>query len=182
MILENKKTRDIGDAKIVQKSMNGTTKSTERKYSIYIPFELMDFLGNDLMIVSPKRFSKIKAFRYLLSRHIDGLENGELKRNYISQLSKDWKWTRQTVISFLRSLQEMNVIDIKLILWAKMVSINPTIVVANLSKEELDKMAQLSLTQLPQPRHISLSEKQSKSTSRNSNNRKVRFFYKCACV
>ena len=26
MILENKKTRDIGDAKIVQKSMNGTTK------------------------------------------------------------------------------------------------------------------------------------------------------------
>lgn len=42
----------------------------------------------------------------------------------------------------------MNVIDIKLILRAKMVSINPTIVVANLSKEELDKMAQLSLTQL----------------------------------
>lgn len=148
MILENKKTRDSGDAKIVQKSMNGTTKSTERKYSIYIPFELMDFLGNDLMIVSPKRFSKIKAFRYLLSRHIDGLENGELKRNYISQLSKDWKWTRQTVISFLRSLQEMNVIDIKLILRAKMVSINPTIIVSNLSKEELDKMAQVSHTLL----------------------------------
>ena len=108
----------------------------------------MDFLGNDLMIVSPKRFSKIKAFRYLLSRHIDGLENGELKRNYISQLSKDWKWTRQTVVSFLKSLQEMNVIDIKLILRAKMVSINPTIIVSNLSKEELDKMAQVSHTQL----------------------------------
>lgn len=151
MILENKKTRDIGDAKIVQKSMNGTTKSAERKYSIYIPFELMDFLGNDLMIVSPKRFSKIKAFRYLLSRHIDGLENGELKRNYISQLSKDWKWTRQTVVSFLKSLQEMNVIDIKLILRAKMVSINPTIIVSNLSKEELDKMAQRKLLQLPSP-------------------------------
>lgn len=159
MILENKKTRDIGDVKIVQKSMNGTTKSAERKYSIYIPFELMDFLGNDLMIVSPKRFSKIKAFRYLLSRHIDGLENGELKRNYISQLSKDWKWTRQTVVSFLKSLQEMNVIDIKLILRAKMVSINPTIIVSNLSKEELDKMAQRKLLQLPSPLpHISSGE------------------------
>lgn len=159
MILENKKTRDIGDAKNVQNSMNGTTKSAERKYSIYIPFEVMDFLGNDLMIVSPKRFSKIKAFRYLLSRHIDGLENGELKRNYISQLSKDWKWTRQTVVSFLRSLQEMNVIDIKLILRAKMVSINPTIVVANLCKEELDKMAQRKLLQLPSPLpHISSGE------------------------
>jgi len=108
MKLEKKKARDIGDAKNVQNSMNGTTKSAERKYSIYIPFELMDFLGNDLMIVSPKRFSKIKAFRYLLSRHIDGLENGELKRNYISQLSKDWKWTRQTVVSFLKSLQEID--------------------------------------------------------------------------
>ena len=159
MKLEKKKARDIGDAKNVQSSMNGTTKSAERKYSIYIPFEVMDFLGNDLMIVSPKRFSKIKAFRYLLSRHIDGLENGELKRNYISQLSKDWKWTRQTVISFLSSLQEMNVIDIKLILRAKMVSINPTIIVSNLSKEELDKMAQRKLLQLPSPLpHISSGE------------------------
>ena len=159
MILENKKTRDIGDAKIGQKSMNGTTESAERKYSIYIPFELMDFLGNDLMIVSPKRFSKIKAFRYLLSQHIDGLENGELKRNYISQLSKDWKWTRQTVVSFLKSLQEMNVIDIKQILSAKMVSINPTIIVSNLSKEELDKMAQVSHTQLSSvSSHISSRE------------------------
>ena len=151
MKLEKKKARDIGDAKNVQNSMNGTTKSAERKYSIYVPFEVMDFLGNDLMIVSPKRFSKIKAFRYLLSRHIDGLENGELKRNYISQLSKDWRWTRQTVVSFLRSLQEMNVIDIKLILRAKMVSINPTIIVSNLSKEELDKVAQRKLLQLPSP-------------------------------
>lgn len=159
MILEKKKTRDIGDAKIGQKSMNGTTESAERKYSIYIPFELMDFLGNDLMIVSPKRFSKIKAFRYLLSQHIDGLENGELKRNYISQLSKDWKWTRQTVVSFLKSLKEMNVIDIKLILRAKMVSINPTIIVSNLSKEELDKMAQVSHTQLSSvSSHISFRE------------------------
>lgn len=159
MKLEKKKARDIGDAKNVQNSMNGTTKSAERKYSIYVPFEVMDFLGNDLMIVSPKRFSKIKAFRYLLSRHIDGLENGELKRNYISQLSKDWKWTRQTVVSFLKSLQEMNVIDIKLILRAKMVSINPTIIVSNLSKEEFDKMAQVSHTQLfSVSSHISFRE------------------------
>lgn len=159
MKLEKETIRDIGTAKSVQNSMNGTMKSAERKYSIYIPFEVMDFLGNDLMIVSPKRFSKIKAFRYLLSRHIDGLENGELKRNYISQLSKDWKWTRQTVVSFLKSLQEMNVIDIKLILRAKMVSINPTIIVFNLSKEELDKMAQRKLLQLPSPLpHISSGE------------------------
>ncbi len=159
MILENKKTRDIGDAKNAPCSVTGTSKLTEKKYSIHIPLEVMDFLGNDYVIVSPKRFSRIKAFRYLLSRHIDGLENGELKRNYISQLCKDWKWTRPTVVSFLKTLHEMNVIDIKLILQVKMVSVNPTIVVTNPSKEELDKMALVSLSQLPAASlHISLRE------------------------
>ena len=62
MKLEKKKARDIGDAKNVQNSMNGTTKSAERKYSIYVPFEVIDFLGNDLMIVSPKRFFKNQGF------------------------------------------------------------------------------------------------------------------------
>lgn len=53
----------------------------------------------------------------------------------------------------------MNVIDIKLILRAKMVSINPTIIVSNLSKEELDKMAQVSHTQLSSASsHISSRE------------------------
>lgn len=53
----------------------------------------------------------------------------------------------------------MNVIDIKLILRAKMVSINPTIIVSNLSKEELDKMAQVSHTQLSSvSSHISSRE------------------------
>lgn len=118
----------------------------------------MDFLGNDYVIVSPKRFSRIKAFRYLLSRHIDGLEKGELKRNYISQLCKDWNGlVRQ--LSLLKSLQQMNVIDIKQILSAKMVSVNPTIIVMSLSKEELDKMAQRKLLQLPSPLpHISSGE------------------------
>lgn len=151
--------RDIINAKNAQSNVIETRLPIEKKYSIHIPFEVMDFLGNDYVIVSPKRFSRIKAFRYLLSRHIDGLENRELKRNYISQLSKDWKWTRPTVVSFLKTLHEMNVIDIKLILQVKMVSVNPAIVVANPSKEELDKMAQVSLSQLPAASlHISLRE------------------------
>lgn len=59
---------------------------------------------------------------------------------------------------FLKSLQQMNVIDIKQILSAKMVSVNPTIIVTSLSKEELDKMAQKAFTApLPLP-HISSGE------------------------
>lgn len=151
--------RDIINAKNAQSNVIETRLPIEKKYSIYIPFEVVDFLCNDFTRISPKRFSKVKAFRYLLSKHIDGLEKGELKRNYISQLSKDWKWTRPTVVSFLKSLQQMNVIDIKQILSAKMVSVNPTIIVTSLSKEELDKMAQRELLQLPSPLpHISSGE------------------------
>jgi len=151
--------REVFNAKNAQSNVIESRLPIGKKYSICIPFELVDFLCNDFTRISPRRFSKAKASRYLLSRHIDGLENGELKRNYISQLSKDWKWTRPTVVSFLKSLQQMNVIDIKQILSAKMVSVNPTIIVTSLSKEELDKMAQVSLSQLPLPLpHISSGE------------------------
>ena len=151
--------REVFNAKNAQSNVIESRLPIGKKYSICIPVELVDFLCNDFTRISPRRFSKAKASRYLLSRHIDGLENGELKRNYISQLSKDWKWTRPTVVSFLKSLQQMNVIDIKQILSAKMVSVNPTIIVTSLSKEELDKMAQVSLSQLPLPLpHISSGE------------------------
>ena len=160
MVHQNKtRLRNIINAKNAQSSVIETMLPIEKKYSIYIPFEVINFLCNDFTRISSKRFSKVKAFRYLLSKHIDGLENGELKRNYISQLSKDWKWTRPTVVSFLKSLQQMNVIDIKQILSAKMVSINPTIIVTSLNKEELGKIAQESLLQLPSPSpHISSRE------------------------
>lgn len=151
--------REVFNAKNAQSNVIESRLPIGKKYSICIPFEVVDFLCNDFTRIGPRRFSKAKAFRYLLSKHIDGLENGELKRNYISQLCKDWKWTRPTVVSFLKSLQQMNVIDIKQILSAKMVSVNPTIIVMSLSKEELDKMAQRKLLQLPSPLpHISSGE------------------------
>lgn len=100
--------REVINAKNAQNNVIETRLPIGKKYSIYIPFEVVDFLCNDFTRISPRRFSKAKAFRYLLSKHIDGVENGELKRNYISQLSKDWKWTRPTVVSFLKSLQQIN--------------------------------------------------------------------------
>ncbi len=154
---KNKETRDIGDAKNAPCSVTGTSKLTEKKYSIHIPFEVMDFLGNDYVIVSPKRFSRIKAFKYLLSRHIDECFEWRTETQlYFSTLQRLGNGlVRQ--LSLLKTLHEMNVIDIKLILQVKMVSVNPTIVVTNLSKEELDKMAQVSLSQLPAASlHISL--------------------------
>ena len=80
--------RDIINAKNAQSNVIETRLPIEKKYSIHIPFEVMDFLGNDYVIVSPKRFSRIKAFRYLLSRHIDGLEKGELNATTFLNFAK----------------------------------------------------------------------------------------------
>ena len=48
--------RDIINAKNAQSNVIETRLPIEKKYSIHIPFEVMDFLGNDYVIVSPKRF------------------------------------------------------------------------------------------------------------------------------
>lgn len=151
VILWNTKIKQDSETSLMQKMLKATLSKLGFQSKRNTQYIFLLILGNDYVIVSPERFSRIKAFRYLLSRHIDGLEKGELKRNYISQLCKDWKWTRPTVVSFLKSLQQMNVIDIKQILSAKMVSVNPTIIVTSLSKEELDKVAQRKLLQLPSP-------------------------------
>lgn len=66
--------REVFNAKNAQSNVIESRLPIGKKYSICIPFELVDFLCNDFTRISPRRFSKAKASRYLLSRHIDGLE------------------------------------------------------------------------------------------------------------
>lgn len=66
--------REVFNAKNAQSNVIKSRLPIGKKYSICIPFEVVDFLCNDFTRISPRRFSKAKAFRYLLSKHIDGLE------------------------------------------------------------------------------------------------------------
>lgn len=66
--------REVFNAKNAQSNVIESRLPIGKKYSICIPFEVVDFLCNGFTRISPRRFSKAKAFRYLLSKHIDGLE------------------------------------------------------------------------------------------------------------
>ena len=76
--------------------------------------ELFQFLAKSL----PNRTSRFDAFLYLFKHqinHCDGHPNGiniPFGITYES-LAKEWNWDRKTVISFLKSLQEMGVLECK---------------------------------------------------------------------
>lgn len=127
----------------------------------------MDFLGNDYVIVSPKRFRESRLLDICYPGILMVLKRRTETQLHFSTLQRLEMDSSDSCL-FLKSLQQMNVIDIKQILSAKMVSVNPTIIVMSLSKEELDKMAQRKLLQLPSPLpHIS-SGKQSYSHNKLS--------------
>jgi DNA-binding MarR family transcriptional regulator len=77
--------------------------------------ELFQFLAKSL----PNRTSRFNAFLYLYERqegHFDALlkygVNIPFGTTY-NQLAKRWGWDRKTVMSFLKSLHKMGVLEVK---------------------------------------------------------------------
>lgn len=83
-------------------------------YFTKIDTNLLLFLEKKL----PNRTSRFEAFLDLLKRqisHCDGHSNGiniPFGITYES-LAKEWNWDRKTVMSFLKSLQEMGILEYK---------------------------------------------------------------------
>ena len=76
--------------------------------------DLLRFISKSL----PNKTSRYDAFMYLLENQIELInqyKNGSnAPRHYtILGLSNKWKWDRKTVMSFLKSLQDMDVISVK---------------------------------------------------------------------
>ena len=77
--------------------------------------ELFQFLAEPL----PYKTSRFDAFRYLYECQTDNFD--VLLKYYINvpfdttykQLAIEWGWERKAVISFLRSLQKMGVVEVK---------------------------------------------------------------------
>ena len=84
-------------------------------FSIVITDTLMRYLVKSL----PNRTSRFEAFQYLVSRQIKKLEvdyYGGISIPFLAKvcdLSKQWKWSRNTVFSFLKTLEEEDVIKVK---------------------------------------------------------------------
>ena len=77
--------------------------------------ELFQFLAKSL----PNRTSRFDAFLYLYERqedHFDALLNYGVNIPFgttYNQLAKRWGWDRKTVMSFLKSLHMMGVVEVK---------------------------------------------------------------------
>ena len=66
--------------------------------------ELFQFLAEPL----PYKTSRFDAFRYLYECQTDNFDDTTYK-----QLAIEWGWERKAVISFLRSLQKMGIVEVK---------------------------------------------------------------------
>lgn len=84
-------------------------------FSIFITDSLMRYLVKSL----PNKTSRFEAFQYLVSRQIKKLEtdyNGGRNIPFLAKvcdLSKRWNWSRNTVFSFLKTLEEEDVLEVK---------------------------------------------------------------------
>ena len=77
--------------------------------------ELFQFLAKSL----PNRTSRFDAFLYLYERQTDHFDallkygvNIPVGTTY-NQLAKRWGWDRKTVMSFLKSLHKMGIVEVK---------------------------------------------------------------------
>ena len=76
---------------------------------------LIRFLGKSL----PNRTSRFEAFQYLVAKQkvkVDQDYDGGVRIPFlakVSDLSKRWNWSRNTVFSFLRTLENDGAIEIK---------------------------------------------------------------------
>ena len=84
-------------------------------FTVFITDSLMRYLVKSL----PNRTSRFEAFQYLVSRQITKLEAdyyGGRDIPFLAKvcdLSKRWKWSRNTVFSFLKTLEEEDVLEVK---------------------------------------------------------------------
>ena len=76
---------------------------------------LIRFLGKSL----PNRTSRFEAFQYLVAKQkvkVDQDFDGGVRIPFlakVSDLSKRWNWSRNTVFSFLKTLQDEGLIEVK---------------------------------------------------------------------
>ena len=103
---------------------------------VYLPLCLLEYLGDGYALRKPGRFSKLKAFIDLIVRYCrntpgcEELSSSQEKETgvNISQLAKEWGWSRLTVSQFVGELDKMDVIETHPSRQGIFVSIKPDIV------------------------------------------------------
>lgn len=77
---------------------------------VVLPMKAFRFLGNDRNYNNPSRLSKIQAFIDLAQYSLQCRKEGKETALNISNLAKRWNWTRPTVLAYVNSLKDMDVL------------------------------------------------------------------------
>ena len=105
------------------------TSSEGKCLYVKLPFQLLEYLSSDYALGKEGRFSKMKAFKFLLlqcNHAPDTFDDSQAKVN-ISRLTKKWKWSRPTVAKFFEELSNMGVVHVQKAGTEKFVSVEPSI-------------------------------------------------------
>lgn len=79
---------------------------------VHFPFQLLEYLCEGYTLKKAKRFSKIQAFKDLVLRYRNNsIYKTEKAAVNISQLARDWGWSRLTVSQFANELKKMGIIE-----------------------------------------------------------------------
>ena len=100
-----------------------------KRLYVRLSLPLLEYLASEYSTTKEGRFSKFKAFKFLVHQSCHSPENpdGHQAMVNISNLTKKWGWYRTTVTKFINDLNNMGVVSIKKVRAEKFVSVKPSI-------------------------------------------------------
>ena len=115
--------------KMKTQSISKHTFDEGKSLYVRLSLQLLEYLSSEYSVTKEGRFSKIKAFKFLVlqSYHSPEAPDGHQAMVNISKLTKEWGWYRTTVTKFINDLNDMGVVSIKKVRVEKFVSVKPSI-------------------------------------------------------
>jgi len=116
--------------KMKTQSISKHTFDEGKSLYIRLSLPLLEYLASEYSMTKERRFSKIKAFKFLVlqSCHSPEDPDGHQEMVNISNLTKKWMWSRWTVSKFIDELNTMGVVCIKKVGTEKFVSVKPSVI------------------------------------------------------
>ena len=116
--------------KMKTQSISKHTFDEGKSLCVRLSLQLLEYLSSEYSVTKEGRFSKIKAFKFLVHQcyHSPEDPDGHQAMVNISKLTKEWGWYRTTVTKFLNDLNNMGVVSIKKVRAEKFVSVKPSVI------------------------------------------------------
>ena len=134
--------------KMKTQSISKHTFEEGKSLYVRLSLPLLEYLSSEYSVAKEGRFSKIKAFKFLVLQSCHTPEDPDVHQAMVnmSKLTKQWGWYRTTVTKFINDLNNMGVVCIKKIRAEKFVSVKPSVLQwVDCSRNEVQRLRDASL-------------------------------------